>query len=38
MHRIERIESDERNGEIPSVQERFENKAGRPFISLQPVD
>ena len=34
MHRIERIESDERNGEIPSLQERFENKAGRAFASL----
>lgn len=38
MHRIERIESDDRNGEIPSLQERFESKAGRPFRSLQPVD
>ena len=38
MHRIERIESDDRNGEIPSLQERFEGKAGRPFRSLQPVD
>ena len=34
MHRIERIESDDRNGEIPSLQERFENKAGRTFKSL----
>jgi hypothetical protein len=34
MHRIERIESDERNGDIPSLQERFENKAGRAFKSL----
>ncbi len=31
MHRIERIESDIRNGDIPSLQERFENKAGRSF-------
>lgn len=31
MHRIERIESDIRNGDIPSLQERFENKAGRAF-------
>ena len=38
MHRIERIESDDRNGEIPSLQERFEGKAGRSFGSLQPVD
>jgi len=34
MHRIERIESDDRNGDIPSLQERFENKAGRAFKSL----
>src|SRR5437588_9520744 len=34
MHRIERIESDTRNGEIPSLQERFANKAGREFSSL----
>jgi hypothetical protein len=34
MQRIERIESDARNGDIPSLQERFENKAGRAFIAL----
>jgi hypothetical protein len=34
MHRIERIESDARNGDIPSLQERFENKAGRAFTAL----
>ncbi|MBV9072457.1 MAG: hypothetical protein JOZ10_02400 [Acidobacteria bacterium] len=34
MHRIERIECDARNGEIPSLQERFENKAGRAFALL----
>ena len=34
MHRIERIEADMRNGEIPSLQERFKNKAGRAFASL----
>jgi hypothetical protein len=34
MHRIERIESDARNGDIPSLQERFENKAGRAVASL----
>ena len=38
MHRIERIESDARNGDIPSLQERFENKAGRDFRSLATVD
>lgn len=36
MHRIERIESDARNGEIPSLQERFANKAGREFTSVAP--
>ena len=34
MHRIERIESDTRNGDIPSLQERFHNKAGRAFSSV----
>lgn len=34
MHRIERIEMDTRNGEIPSLQERFESKAGRAFVNL----
>ena len=34
MHRIERIESDARNGDIPSLQERFKNKAGRAFTAL----
>lgn len=34
MHRIERIESDTRNGDIPSLQERFQNKAGRAFSSV----
>lgn len=38
MHRIERIESDSRNGDIPSLQERFENKAGRAFVSLVGSD
>src|SRR5437868_2206513 len=38
MHRIERIESDARNGDIPSLQERFENKAGRAFKSLAPSE
>ncbi|MBZ5645729.1 MAG: hypothetical protein LAN37_00735 [Acidobacteriia bacterium] len=28
MHRIERLEVDVRNGEIPSLRERFESKAG----------
>jgi hypothetical protein len=34
MHRIERIELDARNGDIPSLQERFELKAGRAFVGL----
>ncbi|HET9743428.1 MAG TPA: hypothetical protein VFQ00_11820 [Terriglobales bacterium] len=34
MHRIERVEIDARNGEIPSLQERFESKAGRAFVNL----
>ena len=38
MHRIERIESDARNGEIPSLQERFANKTGREFNSLAPSE
>jgi len=38
MHRIERIERDSRNGDIPSLQERFENKAGRTFKSLVPSE
>jgi hypothetical protein len=35
MHRIERIETDDRNGEIPSLQERFAAKAGRSLSSLE---
>jgi hypothetical protein len=38
MHRIERIESDARNGEIPSLQERFASKAGREFSSLTRME
>lgn len=34
MHRIERIELDARNGEIPSLQERFEMKAGRVLAGI----
>jgi len=29
MHRLERMEADVRNGDIPSLRERFELKAGR---------
>ena len=34
MHRIERIELDQRNGEIPSMQDRFESKTGQSFHGL----
>jgi hypothetical protein len=34
MHRVERIEFDVRNGEIPSLQERFATKAGREFATV----
>ena len=34
MHRVERIEFDARNGEIPSLQDRFLQKSGREFKDL----
>jgi hypothetical protein len=34
MHRIERIELDQRNGDIPSLQERFQAKTGFAFSDL----
>jgi hypothetical protein len=34
MHRVERMELDARNGEIPAMQERFENKTGRSCAQL----
>ena len=34
MHRVERIELDARNGDIPSLAERFENRTGRSLESL----
>jgi hypothetical protein len=34
MHRVERIELDQRNGEIPSMQDRFESKTGQSFHGL----
>ena len=34
MHRVERMELDQRNGEIPSMQERFETKTGHTFHCL----
>jgi hypothetical protein len=37
MHRVERIEMDHRSGDIPSMQERFENKTGQSFRSRYVV-
>jgi hypothetical protein len=34
MHRVERMELDARNADIPSLQERFEAKAGRDCATL----
>ena len=34
MHRVERIELDARNGDIPSLSERFENRTGHDFTAL----
>jgi hypothetical protein len=34
MHRVERIELDQRNGDIPSMQDRFEAKTGQSFHGL----
>jgi hypothetical protein len=34
MHRVERIELDVRNGDIPSLSERFENRTGQEFSRL----
>jgi hypothetical protein len=34
MHRVERMELDVRNGDIPSIQERFQNKAGKSIELL----
>ena len=34
MHRVERIELDARNGDIPSLSERFENRTGQEFTEL----
>ena len=34
MHRVERIELDARNGDIPSLSERFENRIGQEFTAL----
>jgi len=37
MHRVERMEIDARNGEIPSVQARFESKSGKSCEELFDV-
>ena len=37
MHRVERIELDARNGDIPSLSERFENRTGQEFAVLAGV-
>lgn len=34
MHRVERIELDSHNGEIPSLQERFAGKTGHEFSDV----
>jgi hypothetical protein len=34
MHRLERMEADTRNGDIPSLRERFELKAGRELGAI----
>lgn len=34
MHRVERVEMDSRNGDIPSLQERFHSKTEREFREL----
>jgi hypothetical protein len=34
MHRVERVEIDARNGDIPSLQERFHSKTDREFTEL----
>src|SRR5947209_1300871 len=37
MHRVERVELDARNGDIPSLSERFENRTGQEFTALAGV-
>jgi hypothetical protein len=37
MHRIERMELDVRSGEIPSLGERFEAKAGRTAVAVMEL-
>lgn len=37
MHRIERVDLDARNGDIPSLAERFRSKTGHDFAGLLAV-
>jgi hypothetical protein len=37
MHRVERVEIDSRNGDIPSLQERFHAKTAHEFTELVGV-
>ena len=34
MHRVDRMEMDDRNGDIPSVRERFEGKTGKRCLEF----
>ena len=38
LHRVERMEMDVRNADIPSMQERFETKTGRRFSEFFLAD
>jgi hypothetical protein len=38
MHRVERIEMDARDGEIPSLQERYQAKTGQSSARLLHAD
>ena len=38
LHRVERMEIDVRNADIPSMQERFETKTGRRFSDFFLAD
>jgi hypothetical protein len=34
MHRVERVELDIRNGEIPALAERFQERTGHDVLTL----
>jgi hypothetical protein len=38
MHRVERVELDARNGDIPSLAERFAEKSGRAAAAVLGLD